>query len=388
MYIRPGYRKKGGKRHAYWYLVESYRTERGPRQRTVAYLGDLDEAGRLGVKATAAGSETGAAGLFESTLPRFVEVEHGLVRVENIRDFGGYWLGLELMRRLGLDGFLRQVLPAGRETIDWDAMAKLLVLCRLLDPSSELYIAEHLYERSGLEYLLGVPASAVDDNRLYRALDQLLPHKAAIEIHLKTRLGTLFDLHYDLVLYDITSTYFEGKAEGNSQARRGYSRGHRPDCKQVCIALSVTREGFPLGYGDYHRVHVPASGRVIGHHLIGGRLLPVTVESYRVFGPVLARNRRRVTIIQAQWGIYALVMVGAFNVGKMPVNYSPPPVSIRVMPVECEPAFDAGDELGRFELGSTVVLLFPAGCVRLEIPADGRVRVGLRIGTVINTESK
>ncbi len=248
MYIRPGYRKKGGKRHAYWYLVESYRTERGPRQRTVAYLGDLDEAGRLGIKAAATGADTCATELFESPLPRFVEVEHGLVRVENTRDFGGYWLGLELMRRLELDGFLRQVLPAGRETIDWDAMAKLLVLSRLLDPSSELYIAEHLYGRSGLEYLLGVPASAVDDNRLYRALDQLLPHKAALEIHLKTRLGTLFDLQYDLVLYDITSTYFEGKAEGNRQARRGYSRDHRPDCKQVCIALAVTREGFPLGY--------------------------------------------------------------------------------------------------------------------------------------------
>jgi transposase len=248
MYIRPGYRKKSGKRHAYWYLVESYRTASGPRQRTVAYLGDLDEAGRLGIKALAEGTQEGETGLFPSLLPRYVEVDHGLVRVENIRDFGGYWLGLELMRRLGLDGFLRQVLPVGRETIGWDAMVKLLVLCRLIDPSSELYIAEHLYERSGLQYLLGVPASAVDDNRLYRALDHVLPYKEALETHLKTGLGTLFDLHYDLVLYDITSTYFEGQAEGNPQAQRGYSRDHRPDCKQVCIGLVVTREGLPLGY--------------------------------------------------------------------------------------------------------------------------------------------
>ena len=181
MYIRPGYRKKNGKRHAYWYLVESYRTASGPRQRTVAYLGDLDEAGRLGIKALAEGTQESETGLFPSPLPRHVEVDHGLVRVENIRDFGGDWLGLELMRRLGLDGFLRQVLPIGRETIGWDAMVKLLVLCRLIDPSSELFIAEHLYARSGLEYLLGVPASAVDDNRLYRALDQVLPYKEALE---------------------------------------------------------------------------------------------------------------------------------------------------------------------------------------------------------------
>ncbi|MFH1708901.1 MAG: archaetidylserine decarboxylase [Planctomycetota bacterium] len=135
--------------------------------------------------------------------------------------------------------------------------------------------------------------------------------------------------------------------------------------------------------GDYHRVHVPAGGRVIGHHWIGGRLLPVTEASYRIFGPILKRNQRRVTIIQAPWGIYALVMVGAFNVSGMPVNYTPAPPSVRVMPVPGEPAFATGAELGRFELGSTVVLLFPPGRVRLEPPADERVRVGKRIGTVL-----
>ena len=127
-------------------------------------------------------------------------------------------------------------------------MAQVLVLGRMLDPSSELHLAEQGYESSALAELLGVPAAKVNDDRLYRALDRLLPHKAALEKHLKQRLGELFQLDYDLLLYDVTSTYFEGAAEANPQAQRGYSRDHRPDCKQVNIALVVSRGGLPLGY--------------------------------------------------------------------------------------------------------------------------------------------
>jgi transposase len=127
-------------------------------------------------------------------------------------------------------------------------MAAILVVARLCEPSSELYIAENWYRRTSLEDLLGVPAERVNDDRLYRALDQLLPHKEAIEQHLVKRLGELFDLSYDLLLYDVTSTYFEGLAARNPLAQRGHSRDHRPDCKQVCIALVVTRDGMPLGY--------------------------------------------------------------------------------------------------------------------------------------------
>jgi len=122
------------------------------------------------------------------------------------------------------------------------------VLCRLCDPSSELRIAEHSYEHGALEALLGIPAEKVNDDRLYRTLDALLPHKAAFEKYLKERLGTLFDLKYDLLLHDITSTYFEGEAGGNPQAQYGYSRDHRSDCKQVCIGMVVSRCGMPLGY--------------------------------------------------------------------------------------------------------------------------------------------
>ena len=136
----------------------------------------------------------------------------------------------------------------GREQISWPAMALVLVLGRLCDPSSELHLAEQSYEAGALADLLGVPAEKVNDDRLYRALDQLLPHKTALEKHLKTSLGDLFQLEYDLLLYDVTSTYFEGQATGNPQAKRGYSRDHRSDCKQVNIALVVSRHGLPLGY--------------------------------------------------------------------------------------------------------------------------------------------
>jgi len=127
-------------------------------------------------------------------------------------------------------------------------MAAILVIARLCEPASELHIAEDWYRRTALDDLLGVAAERVNDDRLYRALDRLLPHKEALEAHLKERVGALFELDYELLLYDVTSTYFEGQAAGNALARRGYSRDHRPDCKQVCIGLVVTREGIPLGY--------------------------------------------------------------------------------------------------------------------------------------------
>jgi transposase len=152
------------------------------------------------------------------------------------------------MHRLGLVEFLRERLPGGREDIPWWLMAQVLVLSRFTDPSSELHIAEHSYEHSALEDLLGIPAEKVNDDRLYRSLDALLPLKDALETQLKERLGKLFDIEYDLLLYDVTSTYFEGEAAANPLAQRGYSRDHRPDCKQVCIGLVVTRWGLPLGY--------------------------------------------------------------------------------------------------------------------------------------------
>ncbi len=249
MFIRPCHRKKNGKQHAYWTLVESYRTARGPRQRVVAYLGQLDEKGRLGVKEAAKGRPAARQKkLFEEVQPRWVEVDTTRVRVENRRDFGGPWLALEMVRRLGLEDFLDATIPKGQEEIPWSAMALVLVISRLCNPSSELQIAEHFYRKTALAELLGVPACKVNEQRLYRGLDVVLPHKEALEIFLKNNLGEMFQLEYDLLLYDVTSTYFEGEAQGNPRAQRGYSRDHRPDCKQVCIALVVSKCGMPIGY--------------------------------------------------------------------------------------------------------------------------------------------
>lgn len=247
MYLRPIYRHKDGKRHAYWALMESVRTERGPRSHVVAYLGVLSDSERRGVADVVQGRHSAQQDLFEGE-PAWVEVDTSRVRVERLRRFGGPWLGRELWRQLGLDVFFAQTFPGGREEIPWSVMAQLLVLSRLCDPSSELHIAEHFYEQSALADLLGVPADKINEDRLYRALDQLLPHKEALERHLKERLGMLFDLDYDLLLYDVTSTYFEGQAADNPLAQRGYSRDGRPDCKQVCIGLVVSRNGMPLGY--------------------------------------------------------------------------------------------------------------------------------------------
>ena len=249
MYVRRCYRQRNGKRHAYWALVESYRTARGPRQRVVAYLGELDELGRVGMQQAAQPVSTWQGDLFqEPTSAEWVEVDIRGVRVERSRQFGGCWLGLALLRQLGLPELLDELLPQGREQICWSVMAQALVLGRLVDASSELRLAEHTFEASALPELLGVPPEKVNEDRLYRTLDRLLPHKTALEKHLQQRLGELFHLDYDLLLYDVTSTYFEGEAAANPQAQRGYSRDHRPDCKQVNIAMVVSRSGLPLGY--------------------------------------------------------------------------------------------------------------------------------------------
>jgi len=258
MYLRKIKRHKDGKTHAYWALVESYRTERGPRQRIVSYLGEMDKSGRLSFQMAAENRSDFQSDLFIDRKPRWVEINVNAVRVERVREFGDIWLELDLIKRLGLDEFFHQVIPIGREKIPWAQLALVLIIARFCHPRSELYIADHYYGHTALADLLGIPDENIYDNRLYRGLDKLLSHKQALEKHLKERMAQLFDIQYDLLLYDVTSTYFEGQADRNPQAQRGYSRDHRPDCKQVCIALVVTKEGIPLGYeifaGNRHDV--------------------------------------------------------------------------------------------------------------------------------------
>jgi len=270
MYLRHSTVCKDGKTHTYWRLVRSVRYGRRVVQETVAHLGELDGEGRARARSLAL-KITGRGEQHELFEPRAAASEAVAVRLEGIRlergrRFGDVWLGWTLWRALGLERFCAEPLPAGRERVAWATMAAILVMARLCEPSSELHIAQDWYRRTALEDLLGVPAERVNDDRLYRALDRLLPHKRALEEHLKQRLGELFGLDYELLLYDVTSTYFEGQAKANPLARRGHSRDHRPDCKQVCIGLVVTREGMPLGYEVFagNRTDVTTVEEIVG----------------------------------------------------------------------------------------------------------------------------
>ena len=270
MYLRHSTTRKNGKEHTYWRLVRSVRVNGKVKQQTVAQLGELDAQARAQAHALAR-RITGRSEQYElfedhSQHETTVAVRVDRVRVERGRRFGDVWLGWTLWRALGLDLFCAEHLPRGREEVSWATMAAILVIARLCEPSSELHIAECWFRQTALEDLLGVQAVHVNDDRLYRALDRLLPHKVALEQHLKSKFGELFSVEYDLLLYDVTSTYFEGQALSNPMAKRGYSRDHRPDCKQVCIALVVTREGIPLGYEvfDGNRIDVTTVERIVG----------------------------------------------------------------------------------------------------------------------------
>jgi transposase len=257
MFLRRYERRSGGRRRTYWALVESVRTGRGSRQRVVAYLGELKRSEQNGwaqLGRSLSGRERPRASLFDP--PHYndpsddepVLVRLRGVRLERLRDFGDVWMAWGLWRLLGLDTLLEELASEGREEVPWPVVAAILTIARFCEPQSELHIETTWYRRTALEDLLGVAVEKVHTDRLYSGLDWLLPHKAAIEKHLKDRLGSLFDLEYDLLLYDVTSTYFEGECKANPLARRGYSRDSRPDCPQVCIGLVVTTDGIPLGY--------------------------------------------------------------------------------------------------------------------------------------------
>jgi len=262
VFLKRCSRRKCGKEHVYWQLVESFRTPNGSRHRVVAYLGELSKTERRGWARLAANLDGKAASkirqlyLFpprcdhdDDPVPETVEVKTAGVRFERSREFGNVFItGLALWRTLGLDELLERELPGGREKVPWHLVACILAVARLVEPSSELHVEDTWYLKTALADLTGVPVERVTDSRLYRALDQVLPLKPKIEAHLKERFGELFEPDFDILLYDVTSTYFEGDVKGNTQAKRGHSRDHRSDCKQVCIGLVVTTDGFPLGY--------------------------------------------------------------------------------------------------------------------------------------------
>jgi transposase len=255
MYLRRHDKNVAGEEYGYWSLVQSVRTARGPRQRIVATIGKLpglDKEERVGWEEigrilTGKPRQDSFFERAEET-PSWATVDITQVRVERLRRFGDIYVALLLWHRLGLTDFCKEHMPAGREAIPWSVMACMLTVARFCAPSSELQIAESWYDKTALHDLLGVPAEKVNDDRLYRALDALLPHKDALCRHLQDRYGALFGETFDVFFYDITSTYFEGMAQGNPQAKRGYSRDSRPDCPQVCIGIVTSREGLPLAF--------------------------------------------------------------------------------------------------------------------------------------------
>jgi transposase len=261
MFLRPNHRGKDGKQHTYWSLVESVRTPDGPRQRTLCHLGELNGSDQARwLKTIEVFNEHGEAQqlkLFPSHVevpaddPQVARVLVNRVRLERTRQFGACYLGLELWRRLALDRFFEQAVDDEAVDVPWSRVAALLAINRLCSPGSELAIEQRWFPSTALDDLLGVEEAKINDTRLYRCLDRILPHKTKLERHLKDRYGELFGAEFDVLLYDLTSTYVEGLAEKNPMMRRGYSRDHRPDCEQMVIALIVNSEGFPFSYETF-----------------------------------------------------------------------------------------------------------------------------------------
>ena len=241
--------------------MEAERTPDGPRQRTLCYLGELNSSAQARwLKTIEVFNEHGEAQqlkLFPSQVevpaddPQVARVLLDRVRLERTRQFGACWLGLELWRRLELDRFFQEVIDEHEADVPWSRVAAVLAINRLCAPGSELAIEQRWYPSTALDDLLGIEEVKINDTRLYRCLDRILPHKTELERHLKQRYGELFGAEFDVLLYDLTSSYVEGAAEKNPMMRRGYSRDHRPDCEQMVIALIVNSEGFPFSYETF-----------------------------------------------------------------------------------------------------------------------------------------
>jgi transposase len=260
MFLRSTNRRKDGKDHRYFSVVENRRLPGGKTaQRTVLYLGEINDRQQAAWRKT--------LDVFDEAEQRFISmslfpddrdlpadaVDSIQVRLSGLelkrpRIFGNCWLACELWRQLGLDEFWQQRLPEGRETVSWEKVLQLLAVNRLLDPGSEFRVHRQWYINSAMDELLGTGFEVAEKDRLYRCLDRVLEHKQELFAYLKQKWADLFGADFEVLLYDLTSTYFEGEMEQNPKAQRGYSRDGRPDCVQLVIALVVTPDGFPLAY--------------------------------------------------------------------------------------------------------------------------------------------
>jgi transposase len=260
MFLRSNRRIKDGKQHRYYSVVESRRLASGKvAQRQVLYLGEINDSQQAGWRKTLE--------VFDEQQQRFtplslfpedrlvpadaidsVQVKLSEMKLERARPYGNCWLGCELWRQLELSRFWSEKLPQGRESVSWAQVLQLLVVNRLIDPGSEFRLHRQWFDQSAMDVLLGQDFAVAEKDRLYRCLDRVLKHKQDLFVHLQQRWKDLFEAEFDLLLYDLTSTYVEGEAEQNGKAKYGYSRDGRPDCKQVVIALVMTPSGLPLAY--------------------------------------------------------------------------------------------------------------------------------------------
>jgi transposase len=260
MFLRSTNRKKDGKNHRYFSIVENRRLLGGKTvQRTVLYLGEINDQQQAAWRKT--------LDVFDEDEQRYttmslfpddrevpadaldsVQVKLSGLELRRPRIFGNCWLACELWRQLGLDEFWQQRLPEAREAVSWEKVLRLLVVNRLLDPGSEFHVHRHWYVDSAMDELLETDFAVAGKDRLYRCLDRVLAHKQELFVWLKQKWADLFSAEFEVLLYDLTSTYFEGEMEQNPKAKRGYSRDKRGDCLQLVIALVVTTDGFPLAY--------------------------------------------------------------------------------------------------------------------------------------------
>jgi transposase len=260
MFLRCHRRKKDGKEHHYYSIEESRRLQSGKVvQRRVLYLGEINDSQQAAWRKTLEvfdeqQQRSTTLSLFTEDRPApadaidTIQVKLSGMQLRRARPYGNCWLGCELWGQLELDRFWEQKLPPGRESVSWAQVLQLLVVNRLIEPGSEFRLHRQWFDQSAMDVLLGVDFAVAEKDRLYRCLDRILEHKQELFQHLQRRWKDLFDTQFDVLLYDLTSTYVEGEAELNPKAKRGYSRDGRPDCKQVVVALVITPEGFPLAY--------------------------------------------------------------------------------------------------------------------------------------------
>lgn len=260
MFLRQTVRHKDGKAHRYFSVVENRRLASGQvAQRTVLYLGEINDqqerAWRKSIEVfDEERQESCQIRLFpdDRAIPEeavdSVQVRLSGLELRRPRVFGNCWLACELWHELGLGEFWSGRLDSGREGVSWAKVLELSVVNRLIAPGSEFRLHREWFLGSAMDELLGVDFAVAEKDRLYRCLDRLLAHKNELFVWLRQKWADLFQAEFEVLLYDLTSTYFEGEMEQNPKARRGYSRDGRPDCLQVVIGLVITTDGFPLAY--------------------------------------------------------------------------------------------------------------------------------------------